>query len=71
MDPIIRAGVQVVFRNIYFYPFFMRKAVIISEVLFKLLSYLVEMSEFQKIGTTFVSLIDDVAKEVEKEKMMV
>ena len=71
MDPSIRAGVQVVFRNIQFYPFFMRKAVIISEVLFKLLSYLVEMSEFQKIGTTFVSLIDDVAKEVEKEKMMV
>lgn len=30
-----------------------------------------EMSEFQKIGTTFVSLIDEVAKEVEKEKMMV
>ena len=32
---------------------------------------ILEMSSFQKIVGTFASLIDDVAKEVEKEKMKV
>ena len=30
-----------------------------------------EMGEFQKICGTFITLIDDVSTEVEKEKMMV
>ncbi len=33
--------------------------------------YITEMQEFQKIVGTFISLVDSVAKEVEKEKMKV
>ena len=33
--------------------------------------YLVEMAEFQKIVTGFVTVIDDISKQVEQEKIKV